>query len=252
MSKSAPCGSTTDGVMFTKIKLEKYIHKLDCIGLDGGYTQHINQLVESCDLNLENFCHLVRKSRGIDLSSDETKYNKIFGSFRSKIESVFGELGSTFEKFNNQSVIRTSDSENFNLQFKLGALLLNIKKFVELGKVQTQPHHLYWTQADFDFSNNEAEIIVESSSLKDQMQHANDILSCQRKFLNLNITEDDKMEEDNTYEVEEILRHRRKGRHTEFLVKWKGYTDTTWETEDNFYNTECIDNYWSKINEEEY
>jgi hypothetical protein len=183
------------------------------------------------------------------LSSDEVKYNKVFGSFRSKIESVFGELGSTFERFNNQSVIRTCDGEIFNLQFKLGALLLNIKKFVEVGKIQTQPHHLYWTQTDFDFTNNKTEIIVESPSLKDQIQHASDILSCQRKLLDLEITEDEQMEGDSsTYEVEQILNHRKKGRRIEFQVKWRGYPDTTWETEDKFNNTECIDDYWEKFN----
>lgn len=251
MSKSAPCGDSTDGVMLTKMKLEKHIHKLDCVGLDGGYTQYINKLVEGSDLNFGNFCHPIRKSKGIDLLSDEANYNKKFGSFRSKIENVFGELGSTFERFNNQSTIRTCDSENFNLQFKLGALLLNIKKFVDVGKIQTQPHHLYWTQADFDFTDNKSDIIVESPSLKDQIQYASDILSCQRKLLDLEIADDDKMEEDGEYEVEQILNHRKKGRRTEFLVKWKGYTENTWETEDKFNDTECIDDYWDKVNAEE-
>jgi hypothetical protein len=185
------------------------------------------------------------------LSPDKAKYNKVFGSFRSKIESVFGELGLTFERFNNQAVIRICDGENFNLQFKLAALLLNIKKFVEVGKVQAQPHHLHWTQADFDFTDNKAEIIVESATLKDQMQHASDILLCQRKLLNLEIAEDDKMEEDGVYKVEQILEHRKKGRRTEFLVKWKGYTETTWEMEEKFNDTECIDDYWDKVNAEE-
>ena len=66
MSKSAPCGENTDGVMLTKMKLEKYIHKLDCVGLDGGYTQHLNKLVESSDLNLGNFCHPIRKAKGVN------------------------------------------------------------------------------------------------------------------------------------------------------------------------------------------
>ena len=65
---------------------------------------------------------------------------------------------------------------------------------------------------DFDFTNNKTEIIVESPSLKDQMQHASDILSCQRKLLDLEITPDDKMDEDGVYEVEKIVSHRKKGR----------------------------------------
>jgi hypothetical protein len=180
------------------------------------------------------------------------KYNKIFGSFRSKIESVFGELGATFERFNNQSIIRTCDNEIFNLQFKLVSLLLNMKKFVELGKIQNQPHHLYWTQSDFDYSDGTVEIVIESTSLKDQRQHASDILLYQRKLLELEIAdEDDKMEDGSTYEVEKILKHRKKGRHTEYLIKWKGYEDTTWETTDKFNDTECIDDYLDKISAEE-
>jgi hypothetical protein len=54
----------------------------------------------------------------------------MFGGFRSEIESILSEIGGIFERFNNQSIIRTCDSEIFNLQFKLGALLLNIRKFV--------------------------------------------------------------------------------------------------------------------------
>jgi hypothetical protein len=248
MSRSAPCAENTDGVMLTKMKLEKYIHKLDCVGLDGGYTQHLNKLIENSDLNLGNFCHPIRKAKGINFTNDELKFNKLFGSYRSRIESIFGELGCTFQRFNNQAVIRTCDGESFNLQLKLGSLLLNIKKFTDLGKIQTQAHHLHWTQSEFDYCDNNTEIIIESPSLKDQMQHANDILSCQKQLLDLDMAEDQTMEEDNIYEVDVILEHRKKGRQTEYLVKWKGYPDTTWETLDKFNDTGCIDDYWEKVN----
>jgi len=134
------------------------------------------------------------------------------------------------------------------LQLKLGSLLLNVKKFTDLGKIQTQPHHLLWTQAEFDYCDDKAEIVIESPSLKDQMQYANDISSCQRKLLDLDMGEDQPMEEDNVYEVDMILENRKKGRQTEYLVKWKGYPDTTWETLDKFNDTECIDEYWEKVN----
>ena len=80
------------------------------------------------------------------------------------------------------------------------------------------------------------------------MQYANDISSCQRKLLDLDMGEDQPMEEDNVYEVDMILENRKKGRQTEYLVKWKGYPDTTWETLDKFNDTECIDDYWEKVN----
>lgn len=124
---------------------------------------------------------------------------------------------------------------------------MNIKKFVDLGK----PHHLYWTQTTFDYSDGTAEIDVESTTLQDQRQHASDMLSCQRKLLELDIgEEDDKMEDERIYEVEKILNHRKRGRHTEYQVQWKGFKETTWETIDKFNSTECIDDYLENINED--
>ena len=46
--------------------------------------------------------------------------------------------------------------------------------------------------------------------------------------------------EEDEYEVEEILDHRKEGRSTKYLVKWKGYTnaENTWEPETNLTNCE--------------
>ena len=57
-------------------------------------------------------------------------------------------------------------------------------------------------------------------------------------------------EETDLYEVEKIVDHRKTaGGIMEYQVKWKGYgdCDNTWETEDNFLQTQCIDEYWSKL-----
>ena len=43
------------------------------------------------------------------------------------------------------------------------------------------------------------------------------------------------------YIVEEILSHRSRGRRTRYLVKWKGYTDATWEPEEYLQNEEGED-----------
>jgi len=40
-------------------------------------------------------------------------------------------------------------------------------------------------------------------------------------------------DDDATYEVEKILEARTKGKRTQFLVKWKGYEETTWEPMSN-------------------
>jgi len=43
-----------------------------------------------------------------------------------------------------------------------------------------------------------------------------------------------------TYEIEEILDHRGKGIQKEYLVKWRGYDEATWQGIKTFDTTE----YW--------
>ncbi|KAF8519071.1 hypothetical protein JB92DRAFT_2711411, partial [Gautieria morchelliformis] len=81
-------------------------NKLDCIALDGGYTQYLAKITSTTELDMLNFCIPIRKSKGIDLSNEEKIFNKTFGSFRSKIEASFGELVTTFKKLSNEGGIR--------------------------------------------------------------------------------------------------------------------------------------------------
>lgn len=136
VSKSAPCSSNSDGTMLSKMKIENKIHNLDCIALDGGYTLFLNDIInDDNDLKINNFNYPIRKQKHIELTDEEKRYNEMFGSFRSKIESKFAEIGNTFERFNNKKSIRTNDMDTFNLQFKIGCLLFNIKNFVKLGGI---------------------------------------------------------------------------------------------------------------------
>ena len=105
VSKSLPCKENNDGSLLVSMKIQKHIHLLDCIAVDGGYTQYIKKVVEDTELSKKNFCYPIRKSRGKDLAQDEANYNKIFGSFRSQIEAEFGELGAIFEKHNNRKPV---------------------------------------------------------------------------------------------------------------------------------------------------
>ena len=59
--------------------------------------------------------------------------------------------------------------------------------------------------------------------------------------------------EETFYEVEEIEDHRVNQGKLEYLVKWKGYdrSENTWEREDNFVETECLDDYWNKLTRNE-
>lgn len=248
-SKSAPCKDNTDGTMLIKMRLEKYIDKLDCVALDGGYTQYIKKLVGNTDLEPLNFYVPIRKPKGIELSNEEKIFNKSFGSFRSRIEATFGELVTTFRKLSNKGGIRVSDDAVFTIQLKLACLLLNVKKFVTLGDIQAQPHHSSWISSEFDYwQESNLETYENLASLKESRGHAGELLKLQRQFLNLDIAIDEEMEE--TYEIEEILEHRGKGRQREYLVKWKGFDETTWQGIKSFDTTECIDEYWRKNGEE--
>jgi len=51
--------------------------------------------------------------------------------------------------------------------------------------------------------------------------------------------------EEHEYFVEKILDHKKKGGQILYEVKWEGYTDTTWEPEQNL-NEQTKNQYWAK------
>jgi len=55
--------------------------------------------------------------------------------------------------------------------------------------------------------------------------------------------------EEEEYEVEEVKKHRKQGRRTQYLVHWKGYGDEhdQWITETRLlYAKEAIEDYWTR------
>ena len=51
---------------------------------------------------------------------------------------------------------------------------------------------------------------------------------------------------DELYEVDKIISHKGVGKSIQYLVKWKGYTETTWEDTKNFNSDGCIKEYWDR------
>ena len=47
------------------------------------------------------------------------------------------------------------------------------------------------------------------------------------------------------WEVERIINHRKRNGEMQYLTKWKGFDETTWEPESNFDTTEIIEEYWA-------
>lgn len=263
VSKSEPCGINNDGSMFLRMKIEKKINNIDCMALDGGYNLYVKQIIDNSDLNDHNFVYPIRKEKNINLNEIEIEYNEQFGSFRSKIEKTFADLGSTFKRFNNKKPIRTTDKDILNIQFKIAIVLMNIKKFVKITNLNHKDYHTYWLNENFDFEIKcEYDIIGLSShilpNINDRINNLRNMKELQKQFLGLetsyennltstnqNVQEDEYME--NNYEVERILDHKGISEFDSFyLVKWKGYdnSENSWVHYSNFNTKECISNYW--------
>lgn len=194
VSKSASCKSYADGTMLLAMKIEKKVDVLDCIAVDGGYPQYLKKLVEETDtLSLRNFAHPYRKKKHQELAEEEAQYNSTFGSFRSQIEALFGELGSTFERHNNRAPVLVEKKQTYNLQLKLALLLLNIKKMVALLKIPTEPIHSAWLREGFEYptKSGEVEQPMEYFPLGALLEDGNALAKLQQDFLNLAMGDED-------------------------------------------------------------
>ncbi|KAG2228452.1 hypothetical protein INT48_008651, partial [Thamnidium elegans] len=229
VSDSKPCKHNTDDKMLIEMNIDKKLNNLECIALDGGYLNSIKYLIENTNLNIYNFIFPIRKQINIDLNNNEIDYNLKFGGFRSKIEKIFADIGDNFKRLNNEKPIKTSDIKIFNIQYKIGCLLLNIKKFVQLSNMEIQNEHQKWLHNDFDFpssqfNNNINHNIVDIiPTIKEKIDNSNTLKILQEQFLglkmndnsshiyeNINIAEDNNMEfvNDDSYEIECILDHK--------------------------------------------
>jgi hypothetical protein len=190
VSKSASCKNNADGTMLLTMKLDKRVHALDCIAVDGGYPQFLKRLVDDSDtLTLQNFAHPYRKKKNMELTEDEALYNSTFGSFRSQMESLFADLGSTFEKHNNRAPVLVDKKQTYNLQLKLSLLLLNMKKMVALRKIPTEPVHTAWLREGFEYptSTNDVEQPMEYVDVDALMVDGNTMAKLQEEFLVWNL-----------------------------------------------------------------
>ncbi len=190
VSKSASCKKNADGTMLLGMKMDRRVHELDCIAVDGGYTQFLTKLVEECNkLSLHNFAHPFRKKKNQDLTEQESAYNSTFGSFRSQMESLFGDLGSIFEKHNNRAPVLVDKKETYNLQLKLSLLLLNMKKMVAMLKIPTEPIHTAWLHDGFEYPTTQKDVEqpMDYVDISDLMDDGNNMAKLQDRFLSLAI-----------------------------------------------------------------
>lgn len=91
-------------------------------------------------------------------------------------------------------------------------------------------------------------LTIENKNLNDDDNLNNNNQYISRNGINNIINNMD--EDKDTYEVERILGHMGNGDNIQYLVKWKEYSESesTWIPLQNFNETECIKDYWNKIN----
>jgi hypothetical protein len=274
VSASAPCALNNDGSMLSNINLTKVVKTIDCLALDGGYTLYLSNIINfNPHLTLDNFEFPIRKQHGKHLDQTELTFNETFGSFRSKIESLFGDLGTIFNRFNNKTVIRVSELNIFTIQLKCAFLMLNMKRTIIAANILNKQHHSLWIQQHFDYPSTSdkslrldyKDITDGGSSLQDKLRRADDLNELQKQFLLLDIanysdifTSDNndvsmvlatKEDSKDSYEIERVIAHRKKRGQLEYQVKWKDYpeSENSWLSRDKFDNFECIDEYHNRM-----
>lgn len=192
VSSSKYCKNNVDGEMFLKMKVENIVEKEDCIAFDGGYYYYIDKFIESfVDYNYQNFIYPYRKSKNVELTNEKLEFNKMFSSYRSKIETVFADVGNKFNKFDNtKAVTKTTNIKGFTLQFKVASLLTNMKRFLEKYNIEINEHVKLWENDNFDYvyrdnsENNDDNVDFEEIYYNENYENITDI---QNNLLNLNI-----------------------------------------------------------------
>jgi hypothetical protein len=273
VSKSQPCSIGNDGTMLTDMNIYSKVNEMDCIALDGGYTLFVNNIISNSNLNNHNFVFPIRKDLGINLKETELNYNDQFGGFRSKMEKNFANIGHIFERLNNTKSFITTDINIFNIQMKIASVLLNIKNYIELNKIDIFDFHAYWLNDEFDFEYNDIlldnlnTIKITQPKISERINNLDKMRLLQQQFIGLQtqnnvhvsqgFNEADNMDmelnNDNNiledFEVEDILDH--KGLVIEdsiYLVKWKNYPDSEnqWLHYSRFNEHKIILDYWKK------
>jgi hypothetical protein len=193
-SKSASCKDNNDGTMLVEMGIVDRIHEMDCIAVDGGYTQYIGALLEKEDrLSARNFAFPIRKKRLQPLQQEEATFNSAFGGFRSMVENTFGDLMRTFSKHNNREPVRINSKKEFNLSLRLCLLLMNVRNFALAHGIETLPHHRAWMEPGFDYPMEKKLIpeLTETYTVQHKLESGVELLKLQEAFLGVELSDED-------------------------------------------------------------
>lgn len=270
VSDSLPCKNNNDDVMFmNNVKLNNFFKYGDCLCFDGLYTNTLYVVIDKYNnidfnINEDNFIFPIKKQKNISLNNDEEIFNNQLGGYRSRIESYFSEVSKTFKRFDPHKNIRVTKLKTYNLQLKLACLLLNIKKFVELGNIEPNLLHKKWEDHNFDFPEENVTVISNTVSFKLEnikkiRNFQNDmILKLQvndnnKESININNVDNDICMDRDTndhFEVSYIVKHNENiDGSIEYFVKWKKYDKkyNSWVKEIDFNSKDLIDTYWNTL-----
>lgn len=260
ISPSLPCSDYTDGQMLQNIKLERYITISDCILLDGGYPLYIEKLIEDIDnrgfdINWEYFIYPFRKEKDKELTENQLQFNDEINSLRSDVESFFATFTKLFLRFNKQNVVSVTEKEIYNEQMRLASILYNIKQAIKIYDIKLENEYYYslWSEEKYKFKrkndNDTMEFVLESNfhikqeNINNKNKYQDELIA-NLIHKKLNITETNNMIiDDNIFEVEKIIDHKRYRNKIKYLIKWVGYDEPTWEIEDNIIDKDCIKDY---------
>lgn len=192
ISQSVPCKINTDGKMLEDLKIYKKMSISDCLLLDGGYTNHIENIIEVSDIKggditLDNFCFPIRKKPNIDLTNEEINFNDQLAGQRSQIESFFADISNTFQRFKPKTPKRITDPDTYNVQYKLACLLFNINNLCKKCNIESEYIHTKWAEKGFDFpKQDDNNKIIMSPRVNYKLKNMEGMKSYQEELLHKN------------------------------------------------------------------
>jgi hypothetical protein len=274
ISDSLPCKDNNDDKMLiNNINFNKFFSIYDNLCFDGLYINTLHETIAKFSLrNLEleesNFTFPINKKKKIKLQEDEDKLNRYIGGFRSKIESYFANLGKKFNRFDAKNKIRVTKLETYNIQLRFCCALFNIKKIVDITRLDMLPKYSKWMEKEFDYPDKN-NITCKSTTVLFKFNNMNIMKNRQLDTLSAllnNIDIDEKIElinENNmidnesqqSYEVQYIFKHKTNDNgEKEYLVKWKGYSKkhNSWVKEKDFVERDIINSYTKDIMDEDF
>ena len=272
VSESLPCKYNNDDNMFiSNVNLNSFFKLTDCLVFDGIYENVINEVITKynnigLDISLDNFCFPIRKEKNIPLDLDELNFNKQLSGYRSTIEAFFGNFSNTFSRFGPRANVRITKERTFNIQLKLSCLLFNIKKFVELNKIDEKSYYKLWMEENFDFFNNVDSFnnIINAPKTLYKKENITNMKSKQKEKLDQLLAEgnmkrnsqktkmivdDEQLNDPEEFEIQYIVSHKEVNENIEYYVKWRNYSKSynSWVKDTDFNNKEIIDKYWKSL-----